>query len=632
MGANDRYRINDKDYKDDLPDLRTDDLDLPVLVSEKPCHEPPREKKYPDWLNMTSQQHVTSLTTDPNQGDLWLATAGGILRWRFDPDRFTRFTSEHGLPGNFISAIAADASGRIWAAGKNSGLYYLDNDTWCFCQALNKTHIHGLAIDQSGLLWIATDKNLYAVENIHDDPIIELPSPGSFTRKISVTDKSDIWLCNAAGLHHFNGTDWERPVKYTQPGILTLLHTGDSLWVGMTDGLYRMDFATFKPERIENTGAEVTAIAPAPNGIWASCGGMVGLATEKGWNQFSHVQDTRQVITALANAQKEDEVWIATHNGLMHGKKDRIQYHLTNSPPDVFGLADSKRAPATFSNMVQSLKIQRTENRAIVWTGTARGVFYLDLKTYTWKHTLHGIHDIRALATGDKPDEIRAASWLNGIYKMKDQKPFQELSSPITALAEGSGATRWAAGPDTLWEYNGEAWNIVIAPDRILTDGWIKTLVQIPGKNLWIGTSAGLFAYLPGADSLTQPENHIRNADIRCMAVQDVNSEQLWIGTDKGLFFGHPETPESVAGFEHEMLTALSWDKDNEILWAGTHQGLVQVIKNSNEWEISKKLTAMDSGLASDHVTVLELDHEEPGKRNLWIGTPCGLSCYTYQG
>ncbi len=39
----------------------------------------------------------------------------------------------------------------------------------------------------------------------------------------------------------------------------------------------------------------------------------------------------------------------------------------------------------------------------------------------------------------------------------------------------------------------------------------------------------------------------------------------------------------------------------------------------------------MDSGLASDHVTVLELDCEEPGKRNLWIGTPCGLSCYTYR-
>ncbi|MCP4106327.1 MAG: hypothetical protein GY749_12430 [Desulfobacteraceae bacterium] len=41
-----------------------------------------------------------------------------------------------------------------------------------------------------------------------------------------------------------------------------------------------------------------------------------------------------------------------------------------------------------------------------------------------------------------------------------------------------------------------------------------------------------------------------------------------------------------------------------------SHQGLVQVIKNSNEWKISKKLTAIDSGLASDHVTVLELDHQ----------------------
>ncbi len=160
---------------------------------------------------------------------------------------------------------------------------------------------------------------------------------------------------------------------------------------------------------------------------------------------------------------------------------------------------------------------------------------------------------------------------------------------------------------------------------------WIKTLVQIPGKNLYIGTSAGLFAYMPDSYSLTQPEGDIRNADIRCMAVQNENSEQLWIVTDKGLFFGHPENLESIPGFENEMLTAILWDADAGILWIGTNQGLVQVIKNSNEWEISKKLTVIDSGLASDHVTVLELDHEEPGKRNLWIGTPCGLSCYTYR-
>ncbi len=280
--------------------------------------------------------------------------------------------------------------------------------------------------------------------------------------------------------------------------------------------------------------------------------------------------------------------------------------------------------------MVQSLKIQHTENNAVLWIGTARGVFHLDLKTHTWKRTLHGIHDIRALSTGDKPGEIRAASWLNGIYKMKDRKPFQELSSPITALAEGPGTTQWAAGLDTLWKYDGKAWNMVIAPDRILTGGWIKSIVQIPGKNLWIGTSAGLFAYMPDSDSLTQPESDIRNADIRCMAVQDENSEQLWIGTVKGLFLGHPENLESIPGFENETLTTVLWDKETRILWAGIHQGLVQVTKSGNKWEISKKLTSMNSGLACDHVTVLELEESE--KRNLWIGTPCGLSCYTYQG
>ena len=113
MGANDKCGINEEAYKTDLPALRVDDRDLPIPVSDlKPLHEQ-ATAEYPGWSNLAGQRHIAALTADPNRGDLWLATAGGLLRWRSGLDRFTRYTSEHGLPGNSMSAMAVAGSGPL---------------------------------------------------------------------------------------------------------------------------------------------------------------------------------------------------------------------------------------------------------------------------------------------------------------------------------------------------------------------------------------------------------------------------------------------------------------------------------------------------------------------------------------
>src|SRR5207253_3247123 len=106
MGSNGGSYIRRDDDRSDLPTLREEVRDLPVLIPGSGArYEPVKVAAFPDWSNRASQRHISSLALSPMTGDLWLATAGGVLRWHADLKTFTRYTSEHGLPGNATTGI-----------------------------------------------------------------------------------------------------------------------------------------------------------------------------------------------------------------------------------------------------------------------------------------------------------------------------------------------------------------------------------------------------------------------------------------------------------------------------------------------------------------------------------------------
>jgi ligand-binding sensor domain-containing protein len=111
----------------------------------------------------------------------------------------------------------------------------------------------------------------------------------------------------------------------------------------------------------------------------------------------------------------------------------------------------------------------------------------------------------------------------------------------------------------------------------------------------------------------------------------DEQSEYLLVGTHAGLYGGPPSALQKLPDLAGRVITALLWDSYNRIVWVGTDKGLFSLIQKDNgAWVIASELTSGNSGLANDRVTALALDSNEHGKKRLWIGTPCGLSCYIY--
>ncbi|MBR8835009.1 MAG: hypothetical protein DSM106950_13480 [Stigonema ocellatum SAG 48.90 = DSM 106950] len=621
--------MSSKDYQLDLPvPVGAEDLPIPV-ADAAPQQEQPSDKAFIEWRNLVSQRHVRHLAFDPTQENLWLATGGGILNWKLELNRFVRYASEHGLPGNSVLAVTVDGAGQVWAAHELFGIYYLKNDTWRPYRILGEVKVSCLTLDSTGKLWAGTASGIYAINTPDRKPVIELPPAGFPPRVMAIANENDIWLCNAQGVYNYKNSSWIRFSDSVQPDVLTLARQGKNLWLGTFRGLVRIDLTTNKLQKIDTTyTSEVTALDPHPQGVWAACGGQVGLATETGWTPLTEKPFNAPITSLLAG--RDDQVWIGTHDGLLRGENKQILLHLTDNPPDVIGLASREKSPPTFSILVQALSVQQFADRSILWIGTALGLFRYDLFTESWRrYGRLASQDIRAIITSLDQETVWVASWSSGLHGLKQQNELQtapNISEPILTLTAGS-SHYWAVGLDGLYQYKDSGWIRVELPVR----GWLQAITQAVTDHIWLGTSAGLLFYKTDTKRLTPITGSLGSAEIRSLlAINRDELEQVWVGTSQGLYIGNVDKWEPIPELENRIITALVWDKNNSNLWVGTDRGLFCLLSQGNSRKMVNEFNIHNSGLGANRVTALTISTGEDKETKLWVGTPCGLSCYTY--
>ncbi|NJR63708.1 MAG: hypothetical protein HC769_36020 [Cyanobacteria bacterium CRU_2_1] len=79
---------------------------------------------------------------------------------------------------NSVQSIIVDGNGQPWSAYEETGISYLDGDTWHSYFPLAGIPVHCLTTDATGQLWVGTDAGFYSVPNPIDEPtLVELPLP-----------------------------------------------------------------------------------------------------------------------------------------------------------------------------------------------------------------------------------------------------------------------------------------------------------------------------------------------------------------------------------------------------------------------------------------------------------------------
>jgi ligand-binding sensor domain-containing protein/signal transduction histidine kinase len=107
-----------------------------------------------------SSNFIGAMTKD-GTGTLWIGTSNGLDRWK--QGKFYQYTNSRGLANYPVTALYAEATGVLWIGTKGGGLKRMINGTVFSYESVESIpeNIYGLVADQSGNLWIASDKGVY---------------------------------------------------------------------------------------------------------------------------------------------------------------------------------------------------------------------------------------------------------------------------------------------------------------------------------------------------------------------------------------------------------------------------------------------------------------------------------------
>jgi ligand-binding sensor domain-containing protein len=316
------------------------------------------------------QQEIINLNENSNH-DIWLSTQGS-------PEYYTHSTFINTqLPpfirSNHVTSVTTDKEGGIWFTSLYGGVYYtgsLNFKIYSTDNGLPGNKITALAVANDGAIWVASQHcNKFSI--IHNDSIKyhTLPDIEGLCINNFFFNKNEVWVTNNSvnGLFVFNNNTAFNELAHFEGGCYDLLPDSVNTWVSGYSSLYCL--------RRENKNIVVVKSKHIETKIFSICNQpdhSIYLGTVKGLLAFKkdsliEVGDKYPVLKNRVYDIKmavDGTTWIATKDTGIIIKHDNTLKHITTKD----GL---------LSNFCECLNIDYKGN---VWVGTNKGLSHILLK------------------------------------------------------------------------------------------------------------------------------------------------------------------------------------------------------------------------------------------------------------
>lgn len=430
-------------------------------------------------------------------GALLIGTqSNGLIRLAPENRETQSFTAANSaLPGNSVTALLQDRSGRVWIAledgGKNGGLarYNPETNSISIPFTLPDSDIETIAEGFDGRVWFGSWSNgifvwdpiTGAVENYRASPAMPHRLASNTILSLAPDNTGRMWVgtydAGAASLSQFRdrfisisadptGNDGPRS------GVIWALAeaSDNGLWVGTKEGLYRLNRADNHLTEIplqSNTQINVRALVSDGDGV-------IVAVRPQGLLRYDPARETATPLTApdapdipiltddfirLLMRDTQGRLWVGTNDGLILLAPDNSQI-ARFAGTAIGGDLPSPRISALYE-----------APNGTIWVGTSEGIahFLPDTKTFA---TLSGPHLL--------PDnDVRAL--------------FQIDQDTLLAATGGGLAVINLASMTARFVLRGEG-----LPNETL----YSLLPDVQG-DLWITTNNGLARYSPKTETIT---------------------------------------------------------------------------------------------------------------------------------
>jgi signal transduction histidine kinase/ligand-binding sensor domain-containing protein len=507
-------------------------------------------------------------------GYLWVATAGGLMR--FDGLQFQQFRLEtlEGVPNRVVRAMMCDRRGSLWLGMDRGPIICISTNSsvepevftnvpdsrasviaedgrgavWITYTEGGMTEIadgrvtvfgpgsgwpaegaSSIAADTDGRLWFAKGNQ---VGVFRDGAFHTLFTLADAIECIGKRSEGGIWICTARQIFEasLDGgakvyTQLSPAAGHGSPQALLEDHTG-VLWIGTAaNGLFRVSGTNV--ESVSSSYFDVDCFAEDREGnIWAGTDGgglerlrpriieLLGL--ENGLPNES-------VRTACQDSS--GAIWVTTQNGLIARQTDGGWETLERGSNSVAGFV-SCVAPAQGGG---------------IWIGTMNEGFYYwnGEQRRHWDHR-DGLtsDDVRAILQSSNGDVFISTDGPSRLNRLRDGR-LKPLRIPVShrslrALVQDAKGRVWVASADgVLLRIDGDSVLDETPPSKRLLS--IRCLSATPDGSLWIGYAGWGIGRLKGTNYFRLTSDQGLYDDYVSQMVADDN-DWLWCAVNRGVF------------------------------------------------------------------------------------------------
>ncbi len=475
---------------------------------------------------------------ETSDGSLWIGIVGGGLA-RYKDGTFSNYSTNDGLPNDFVWDLADGGDGSFWIA-TDGGLARWANGR---ITTVDRTHeqLRVLARAHDGTLWIGTDGHgVLQWKNGRLEPFESAALPSGITLAIRETRDGNVWLGTAAGLLRLRGAETQLFTHLDglpHDNIRSLYEDSHGvLWIGTGDG----------------------GVARFVNGSFTT------LTTEQGLAS----NDTRSLFE-----DREGNLWVGSGGGGVARLRD-----------GTFTMYGAREG--LFGDNIRTVLQDRT---GAMWIGGRGGVTRISAgERQTFTH-LNGLSSDVVYSLHEAHDGSIWVGTDNGVSHCRDGRcelmPMDGLShGEVRAFEEDADGTLWIGTEGGLDQRGPGATARAFTTKDGLPSNGILTLHRARDGDLWIGTRQGLARIT--RDGTLERFTTAGLAQAPIISIAEEPDGTLWFGSGAvGLFRLRPDHRNdhidhftSHQGLYDDTLMETLEDGAGNF-WIGTNRGVFRVSK-----------------------------------------------------
>ena len=531
-----------------------------------------------------SQNSVYAILQD-SCGFMWFATQDGLNR--FDGYTFRTFRPKQddrsALSNGFVTALAEDAQGHLWAGTDIGNLNLYDSASERFRRFRpgpeppfkpGRPVIASILLDKAGRLWVGTSNGLARLDSASESFSYFKNSPddpnslsGDSVSVLYESAQGILWVgTQGAGLNRFDPAGGRTARFLPGASIWAVLEDESLLWVGTDDGLVRLDPSSGRTEVFRNDPGRpgslihnrVTSLLKDENqDLWIGTHNGLDLYDRRA-GQFIHFKNDFSEDTSLSDndvlclaRDRNGGIWVGTLGGGVN-RLDRVSAPFQH-------LRDKSNAPNRRSRN-QIWGITEDENGTL-WIGTAAGLHLVNRRT------------------GFRADYEHDPRRPGGISQNIIRAVIRDRRGVVWVATEGIGLDRLDPGAKTFVHYRHDPND----PDS-LSSNELRYLLEDRDGSIWVATMGG------GVNRLDRASHR---------------------------FVRYRHDPSNPASLSVDRVYSLCQDRRG-FIWIATWGGGVERLDPATGRFTHYRHSSTDPATLSDN-SILSIMEDRTG--NIWVGT-----------